>query len=94
MVDSADLVKAFENFTLDAAGSAGAAAEEKKPEAAAGGGEQAPPKPKAPKKKKAAAAGGGASKYHNIKLLKIFIRMDFQASQSIKKSRCRPFPQQ
>ena len=57
MVDSADKVKAFENFTLDAAADAPAAeqkpaAAEEKPAAAA---------PKKPKKKKVAAAGGGAS---------------------------------
>ena len=59
MVDSADKVKAFENFSLEAAANAPAA--EEKPAAAA---EEKPAAPaqKKPKKKKAAAAGGGASK--------------------------------
>ena len=56
MVDSADKVKAFENFTLDAAADAPAA--EQKP---AAGAEEKPAAAKKPKKKKAAAAGGGAS---------------------------------
>lgn len=56
MVESADLVKAFENFTLDAAGSSGSAQTEEKPAQ-----KEEAPKPKAPKKKKAPAAGGAAA---------------------------------
>lgn len=55
MVESADLVKAFENFTLDAAGSSAGQTEEKPAQ------KEEAPKPKAPKKKKAPAAGGAAA---------------------------------
>lgn len=87
MVDSADKVKAFENFTLDGAASDAPAAEEK-PAAAQEKPADAPAKK--PKKKKAAAAGGGAS---SLSISSPHLTsLNSQVSRSIRRLLCQLFP--